>query len=100
MLAHAARCRGLVAAARNEIDEAVQALEEAVVKHEAAGDLFGRARALLALGAVRRRARQKRPARDAIEEALAGFEALGAAGWAEKARWSSAVSAAVRASKG
>ena len=30
--------------------------------------------------------RQKRPAREAIEAALAGFEALGAAGWAEKAR--------------
>ena len=26
------------------------------------------------------------PAREAIEEALAGFEALGAAGWAERAR--------------
>ena len=86
VLAHAARCRGLAAAARNEIDEAVRLLEEAVVKHEVAGDPFGRARALLALGVVRRRARQKRPARDAIEEALAGFEALGAAGWAERAR--------------
>jgi DNA-binding CsgD family transcriptional regulator len=86
VLAHAARCRGLAAAARNEIDEALRTLEEAVVKHEAAGDEFGRARALLALGVVRRRARQKRPAREAIEESLAGFEALGAAGWAEKAR--------------
>ena len=34
---------------------------------------------------TRRRARQKRPAREAIEAALAGFEALGAAGWAAKA---------------
>ena len=37
-------------------------------------------------GVVRRRARQKRPAREAIEAALEGFETLGAAGWAEKAR--------------
>ena len=39
------------------------------------GDSFGRARALLALGVVRRRARQKRPAREAITAALDGFDA-------------------------
>ena len=61
-------------------------LEQAVAQHEEVGDAFGRARALLALGVVRRRARQKRPAREAIEAALAGFEQLGAATWAEKAR--------------
>ena len=58
----------------------------AVVQHEAVGDAFGRARALLALGIARRRARQKRAAREAIEAALDGFEERGAAGWAEKAR--------------
>ena len=62
------------------------ALDDAVAEHEAVGDPFGRARALLALGVVRRRARQKRPAREAIEAALEAFETLGAAGWAEKAR--------------
>jgi DNA-binding CsgD family transcriptional regulator len=41
---------------------------------------------LLGLGVVRRRARQKRGAREAIEAALDGFEQLGAATWAEKAR--------------
>jgi DNA-binding CsgD family transcriptional regulator len=41
---------------------------------------------LLALGIVRRRARQKRPARDTIRAALSGFEQLGAASWVEKAR--------------
>ena len=35
---------------------------------------------------VRRRARQKRPARDAIAEALEGFEQLGALTWIERAR--------------
>ena len=35
---------------------------------------------------TRRRARQKRPAREAIEQARAGFEELGAEGWAERAR--------------
>jgi DNA-binding CsgD family transcriptional regulator len=85
VLADAARCRGLVAAARGDVEEALVRFEQAVVQHEEAGDPFGRARALLALGVVRRRARQKRPAREAIEAALAGFEECGARGWAEKA---------------
>jgi hypothetical protein len=40
----------------------------------------------LALGTVRRRGRQKRPAREAIEAALEGFETLGAADFAARAR--------------
>jgi DNA-binding CsgD family transcriptional regulator len=86
VLAHVTRCQGLVAAARGDVEQALASLEQAVAQHEAVGDPFGRARALLALGAVRRRGRQKRPAREAIEEALAGFEDLGAASWAGKAR--------------
>ena len=81
-----ARCRGLLAAAAGDVERAVALLDAAVAEHEAVRDPFGRARALLALGVVRRRARQKRPAREAIEAALAGFETLGAAGWAETAR--------------
>jgi DNA-binding CsgD family transcriptional regulator len=86
VLAHVTRCRGLVAAARGDVRGALALLEEAVGQHEAAGDPFGRARALLALGAARRRERQKRASRDAIEAARAAFEAMGAARWAEKAR--------------
>jgi DNA-binding CsgD family transcriptional regulator len=86
VLAQATCCRGLVAAANRDVEQALSRLEQAVAKHEAVGDPFGRARTLLALGIVRRRARQKRPAREAIEVALEGFEAMGAAGWAEKAR--------------
>jgi DNA-binding CsgD family transcriptional regulator len=86
VLAQIVRCRGLVAAARGDVDGALRALDAAAAKHEEVDDAFGRARALLALGVVGRRARQKRPARDAIESALVGFEALGAAGWAERAR--------------
>ena len=77
--AQATRCRGLIAG-----DEGL--LEQAIVQHEAVGDAYGRARALLALGVLRRRGRQKRASREAIEAALAGFEVLGAATWAEKAR--------------
>ena len=86
VLAQVTRCRGLVAAAGGNVEQAIATLENAVGEHEEVGDPFGRARALLALGVLGRRARQKRPAREAIEAALAGFEALGAAGWAEKAR--------------
>jgi len=86
VLAHVTRCRGLVAAARGDVNQALVLLARAVAQHEAVGDPFGRARALLALGTVRRRGRQKRPAREAIEAALEGFETIGAAGWAAKAR--------------
>jgi DNA-binding CsgD family transcriptional regulator len=86
VLAQATRCRGLVAAAGGEVRDGVALLEEAVARHENAGDPFGRARALLALGVLRRRGRQKRAAREAIEASVEVFEAIGAAGWAAKAR--------------
>lgn len=85
VLAHVTRSRGLVAAEQGVVDQAASLLEQAVAQHEEVGDPFGKARSLLALGIVRRRARQKRSARDAIAAALSGFEQLGAATWAEKA---------------
>jgi DNA-binding CsgD family transcriptional regulator len=85
-LAQVTRCRGLVAAARGQVTEAAALLQDAVGQHERAADPFGRARALLALGVVRRRERQKRAARAAIAAALDGFEQLGAATWVERAR--------------
>ena len=84
VLAHVTRCRGFVAAARGDVEHALTLLAQAVIGHEAIGDPFGRARALLALGTIRRRAREKRTAREAIEAALDGFETIGAAGWAAK----------------
>jgi DNA-binding CsgD family transcriptional regulator len=86
VLAHVARCRGLIFAAAGDAEQAGAELERATDLHAQVGDPCGEARALLALGIVRRRARQKRPAREAIEAALAGFERLGAAYWTEKAR--------------
>ena len=86
VLAHVARSRGLVAAARGAVDEAVSLLKQAIAQHDEVGDAFGQARAQFALGIVLRRARQKRPAREAIDAALGGFEQLGAATWVEKAR--------------
>ncbi len=84
--AHITRCRGLLEAARGDTRQSVALLAEAVGQHEAVGDTFGRGRALLALGAARRRERQKRPARDAIAGALADFDKVGAATWSTKAR--------------
>ncbi len=86
ILAHITRCRGLVAAARGDIEVASETLERAVDQVDAEADPFGHARALLALGVTRRRARQKRRAREAIAAALAGFEALGEVTWTRRAR--------------
>ncbi|MDX6585277.1 MAG: hypothetical protein QOI10_4461, partial [Solirubrobacterales bacterium] len=52
----------------------------------AGGQPFEHARTLLVLGARERRNRQWRAAREALNAALASFEALGAPLWAEKAR--------------
>ena len=46
-LAGAARCRGLLAAAAGDREQAAALLEAAVARHESVGDPFGRARALL-----------------------------------------------------
>ncbi len=101
VLAHAARCRGLAAAARNEIDEAVWTLEEAVVKHEAAGDPFGQARALLALGVVQasQRGRSGRRGTRSSRLSPASRRSAPSAG-PRKPASSLGVSAAARASKG
>jgi DNA-binding CsgD family transcriptional regulator len=86
VLARVTRCRGLIAAAQGDVEAAELLLQEAVGQHEAVGDPFGRARALLALGVVRRRTRRKRAAREASEAALKGFEQLGAATWVDRSR--------------
>jgi DNA-binding CsgD family transcriptional regulator len=85
VLGHVTRCRGLVSAAQGDVTRAAFLLEQAVSQHGELGDPFGRARALLALGIVRRRLRQKRPAREALEAALGRFETIGASDWAAKA---------------
>jgi DNA-binding NarL/FixJ family response regulator len=84
VLASVTRCRGLVAASRGDVAEAVTVLEAAAARHEVLGDTFGRARAQLALGATLRRARQRRAARETLEAALDGFEALGATTWVDR----------------
>jgi DNA-binding CsgD family transcriptional regulator len=85
-LATAARGRGLLAAAEGEVDSAVAVLDRALAEHDRMRCPFERGRTLLAAGHVRRRARQKRAAREALQQALHEFDQLGAAQWADQAR--------------
>ena len=84
--ATALRCRGLIAAAEGRAEDALSDLAEALERHEDVPQPFDRARTLLALGSVQRRAKQRGEARVSLESALAVFEELGAALWSERAR--------------
>ena len=85
-LAVAARYRGLLAAADGDFQTAFASLDRALKEHERLPMPFELGRTMLVLGTIRRRAKQKRPAWEALEEALAIFERLGAPLWADKAR--------------
>jgi DNA-binding CsgD family transcriptional regulator len=85
-LATAARGRGLLAAAEGDLAAAREALDGALAQHYRMRCPFELGRTLLALGTVRRRARERRAARDALEQALGVFDELGASLWAERAR--------------
>src|SRR5207244_7898140 len=79
-------CRGLVHASRDDLDAALQSLEEAVAWSERVRVPFERALTLLSLGTVQRRARQRRLARETLDAAHALFESLGAPLWADRTR--------------
>jgi DNA-binding CsgD family transcriptional regulator len=78
----AAYGRGLVAAARGDLDAAAAAFDESL-EHVVVP--FDRARTLLAYGLVRRRRGERRAAKETLEEARTIFEELGAELWAERA---------------
>jgi DNA-binding NarL/FixJ family response regulator len=80
-LAVSARCRGLVLAARGELDSAAEALEHALAEHERCPMPFDRARTLLAQGQLLRRLKQKRQARLSLDEARELFASQGADAW-------------------
>jgi DNA-binding CsgD family transcriptional regulator len=85
-LAVSARYRALLAAADVDSQTAFACIDQALKEHERLPMPFELGRTMLVLGTIRRRAKQKRPAREALEEALAIFERLGAPLWANKAR--------------
>jgi DNA-binding CsgD family transcriptional regulator len=85
-LAILARCRGLLLAARGDVDGAFTSFERALVEHDRSIDPFQHARTLLALGRTQRRAKKRGAARATLDDALARFEHLGAPLWAEQTR--------------
>jgi DNA-binding CsgD family transcriptional regulator len=85
-LATAARCRGLVAAARGDLEGAEEHLQRSLAEHARTQQPFELGRTLLVAGAVRRRMRKKRGARDLLEEALTTFDEVGAPLWADRTR--------------
>ena len=85
-LSQAARLRALLAADAGDTDDALALLESAVALHERMPGPFELGRTLLARGAVLRRTRRKREAREALKRALAIFDELATPLWAAQAR--------------
>lgn len=85
-LATAARGRGLLCEAEGNLEGAREALGRALAEHARMCCPFERGRTLLALGSVRRRAREKRAARETLDEASRTFDSLGASLWAARAQ--------------
>jgi DNA-binding CsgD family transcriptional regulator len=85
-LAVRARTWGLVLAASGDLDAALEAFAEAELHHEQLDAPYELGRTLLAKASVHRRRTEKRLAKEALEGALALFEASGAEPWAERAR--------------
>jgi DNA-binding CsgD family transcriptional regulator len=84
--ATAARCRALLAAARGDLDAAIAHAETALDHHEQLPVPFERARTLIVLGTLHRRAKHKAAARAALEEAVDILDRMGVPLWAERAR--------------
>ncbi len=82
----ALRCRAMLTAAENDLASAFEAYDRTLAQLEEHPFPFERGRTLLCVGGVRRQAQQKKAAREALEQALALFEELGARLWAEKTR--------------
>ena len=80
--ATSARCRALAAPPH----EAAALFEAALDLHQAEPSPFERARTQLCYGERLRRAGERRAARERLRSALAVFEGVGAAPWAERAR--------------
>ena len=78
----AERSQAIVLAATGEVSVALRHAEKAVEHHRAAAMPLELARSLLVLGATQRRSRQKRAAREALEESLAILDRIGASAWA------------------
>lgn len=83
-IAAASRCRAILLAAEGHLQEALAALDCAQKGYGALGLPLALGRTLLVKGRILRRARERRAAKDVLEEALRLFEGLGARLWAAK----------------
>ncbi|MGH2787853.1 MAG: helix-turn-helix transcriptional regulator [Actinomycetota bacterium] len=83
-LASSLRGRGLLNAAQGRPEEAVTAFEASLRLYNQVTRPFDRARTLLCMGMVQRRAKQKSAARRLLGEARAVFGSLGAQSWLDK----------------
>lgn len=79
------RCRGLVLAARGDMDGAIRAARQSTDAFERLGHPFEHARSLLVLGEILRRAKRRRDARATLTSAIVAFDALGAHLWSGRA---------------
>ena len=84
-LGQAARVRALLRAGEGDLDGALDAVAEGLAAYERVDLPFDRARLRLLEGGLYRRTRQKRSARDALEDAQRTFLDLGAATFAARA---------------
>jgi DNA-binding CsgD family transcriptional regulator len=81
-----ARSRGLVHAARGELEAALAASDRALVEHRRLAVPFELGRTYLVKGTIERRSKRKGAAKESLSMAVHVFERLGAHVWAAKAR--------------
>jgi DNA-binding CsgD family transcriptional regulator len=85
-LATGARCRASLAAASQDPEKALQAIEEALAHHRRVPQPFDLARTHFTAGEILRRSKKKAAARVHLERALGIFEELGAQLWSVRTR--------------
>jgi DNA-binding CsgD family transcriptional regulator len=86
ILAVSARSRGLLGAARGDLDQALADYQRALAAHESLDMPAELGRTLLALGRLLRRRNERQRAQETLARAATVFDAAGAPGWAAVAR--------------
>jgi DNA-binding CsgD family transcriptional regulator len=84
-IASGGRCRSMLLAAQGELGAAIRCCQKALADHERIPMPFEKARTLLVMGRLQRRAGKRREAKAALVDSLEIFDRLGTRLWAEKA---------------